>query len=200
MSLTPLRRDRLVTGPGPDGGGSKPPVRNGLPHMPEKSGMDAGPCAPLVADPAAGTDVCPRAGVAAAAANIANKRKVRCLCTPTSRSWFVGEMVTSGVRACGAAPFQHRCSVLLACPSRASPLPLIDRTSARPAGNLRITTIFRRACKGGYGRNWRAIAAPGLECRGGTAAHIRQHRSECGHATHIIDLLRMTSLAAVATS
>src|SRR6516164_9450054 len=65
MSLTPLRRDRLVTGPGPDGVGSKPPVRNGLPHMPEKSGMDAAPCAPLVADPAAGTNVCPQTGVAA---------------------------------------------------------------------------------------------------------------------------------------
>src|SRR5215831_15232143 len=113
MSLTPLRRDRLVTGPGPDGVGSKPPVRNGLPHMPEKSGMDAAPCAPLVADPAAGTNVCPQAGVAAAAANIANKRKARCLCTPTSRSWFVGEMVTSGVRACGAAPFQHRARCFL---------------------------------------------------------------------------------------
>src|ERR1700722_18280331 len=91
MSLTPLRRDRLVTGPGPDGGGSKPPVRNGLPHMPEKSGMEAAPRAPLVADPAAG-----------AAVNIANKRKARCLCTPTSRSWFVGETVTSGGHACGA--------------------------------------------------------------------------------------------------
>src|SRR5260370_11519258 len=91
MSLAPLRRDGLVTGPGPDGGGSKPPVRNGLPHMPEKSGMDAGPCAPLVADPAAGTNVCPQAGVAMAAANIANKRKTRCLCTPTFRSWFVDD-------------------------------------------------------------------------------------------------------------
>src|SRR5258707_283474 len=151
MSLTPLRRDGLVTGPGPDGVSSKPPVRNGLPHMPEKSGMDAAPCAPLVADPAAGTNVCPQAGVAATAANIANKRKARCLCTPTSRSWFVGEMVTSGVRACGAVPFQHRCSVLLACEPWASPLPVIEGTSARPAGNLRITTIFRRAFKGGYG-------------------------------------------------
>jgi hypothetical protein len=70
---------------------------------------------------------------------------------------------------------------------------VIDRTSAPPPGNLRITTIFRRACKGGYGRNWEAIAAPGPECRR-TAAHIRQHRSKCGHATQIIDLSRMTSL------
>src|SRR5215831_7777586 len=91
----------------------------------------------------------------------------------------VGEMVTSGGRAGGGAPFQHRCSVLLACALWAPPLTVIDRTSARPAGNLRITTIFRRACKGdygrqgGYGRNWEAIAAPGPECRG-TAAYIRQ--------------------------
>ncbi len=83
-------------------------------------------------------------------------------------------MVTSGIRACGAAPFQHLCPVLLACPSRASPLPLIDRTSARPAGNLRITTIFRRACKGGYGRNWEAIAA---RFQVGEFADIFAHRA-----------------------
>src|ERR1700722_6602484 len=122
MSLTPLRRDRLVTGPGPDGGGSKPPVRNGLPHMPEKSGMEAAPCAPLVADPAAGTNPCPDAGVAAV--NIANNRKARCLCTPTSRLWFVGEMVTSGGRACGAAPIGQRCS-------GASCLPVVGIPAAR---------------------------------------------------------------------
>ena len=54
--------------------------------------MDAGPCAPLVADPAAGTNVSPQAGVAAAAANIANKRKARSLCMPTARSWFVDDV------------------------------------------------------------------------------------------------------------
>jgi len=80
---------------------------------------------------------------------------------PTSHSWFVGEIVTSGGRACGGALFQHRYSALLACPPRASPLPVIDRTSAHPAGNLRITSPFRRARKGDYGRNWEAIAAPG---------------------------------------
>src|SRR5258706_12020569 len=54
-------------------------------------------------------------------------------------------------------------------------------------GNLRITTIFRRARKGGYGAIGRPL--PHLaRSAGGTAAHIRQHRSKCGHATHIIDL------------
>src|SRR5262245_52850326 len=144
MSLTPLRRDRLVTGPGPDGGGSKPPVRNGLPHMPEKSGMDAGPCAPLVADPAAGTDVCPQAGVAAAAANIANKRKARCLCTPTSRLWFVDDIPAA------RPPFSivARCFLLA---RRGYPRCLSLTTSARPAGNLRITTIFKHARKEAMG-------------------------------------------------
>jgi hypothetical protein len=59
--------------------------------------MDGAPCAPLVADPAAGTNGCPQVGIAAAAANIANKRKARCLRTPTSRSWFVGEMVATRI-------------------------------------------------------------------------------------------------------
>jgi hypothetical protein len=83
MSLTPLRRDRLVTGPGPDNGGSKPPVRNGLPHTPEKSGMDGASCAPLVFTPAASAS-------AGAAANNANKRKARCLCMPTSCASSLG--------------------------------------------------------------------------------------------------------------
>src|SRR6266853_4862195 len=172
MSLTPLRRDRLVTGPGPDSGGSNPPVRNGLPHIPEKSGTGAAPCAPLVADPAAGTNVCPQAGVAAAAANIANKRKARCLCTPTSRSWFVGEMVTSGVRACGAAPFQHRCSGLLACLPWASPLPVIDRTSARPA--RRQPPYYNHFPARVQGRLWAQL---GGHCRTFSSRRIcRYHR------------------------
>src|SRR2546426_5804758 len=121
MSLTPLRRNRLVTGPGPDGRGSKPPVRNGLPHMPEKYGMDAAPCAPLVADPAAGTNVCPQAGVAAAAANIANKRKARCLCTPTSRSWFVDDMPAARRPRSPSALLLQRILRGLNCPVYKSP-------------------------------------------------------------------------------
>jgi group II intron reverse transcriptase/maturase len=46
--MASLRRARFVTGPGPDAGGSKPPVRNGWPHMPDISGMDAGLCAPPI--------------------------------------------------------------------------------------------------------------------------------------------------------
>src|SRR5258708_5354478 len=82
----PLRRDRFVTGPGPDAGGSKP-GREGCHQTPEKSGMAAPWVAPLAA-PAAGA-VCPSAGVAAAAAsvvNVANKRNSRCrMLMPTSR-------------------------------------------------------------------------------------------------------------------
>jgi hypothetical protein len=59
--------------------------------MPEKSGMDAALCAPLPVGPTAGVTACPKAAVteAAAAANVANKRKSRRR-TPmaTSLSWF----------------------------------------------------------------------------------------------------------------
>jgi hypothetical protein len=70
--------------------------------MPEKSGMDAASRAPLLSAPAAS---------AGAAANIANKGKARCLCTPTSCSWFVA--VTSDGLAFGGT-FRHRYSVPLA--------------------------------------------------------------------------------------
>jgi len=53
---------------------------------------------------------------------------------------------------------------------------------------------FPARVQGRLWRNYEAIAAPGPECRW-TAAHIRQHRSKCGHATHIDDLI-----AAVETS
>jgi hypothetical protein len=39
----PSRRDLFVTGPGPDGSGSKPELPEGWAHTPEKSGIDAAP-------------------------------------------------------------------------------------------------------------------------------------------------------------
>jgi hypothetical protein len=45
--------------------------------------MDAALCVALLAAPTAGATPCPKAGVAAAAANDANKSKSRCLCMPT---------------------------------------------------------------------------------------------------------------------
>src|ERR1700722_6093105 len=65
--LTPLRRDLLVTAPGPDAGGSKP-GREGCHHRPEKSGMDAVPCVPSLAAPTGA--LCPNTGVAEVAANV----------------------------------------------------------------------------------------------------------------------------------
>src|SRR5205807_730425 len=86
--------DRFVTGPGPDAGGSKP-GRDGCHQTPEKSGMAAPWVAPLAA-PAAGT-ACPNAGVAAAAANVANKRKPRrCMLMPTSRYWIARSRPVAG--------------------------------------------------------------------------------------------------------
>src|SRR5262245_22623236 len=64
--LTPSgRRDRLISDVGPDAKGSKP-GSEGWAQRPEKSGTDA-----------AGAGVCEKPGVAAAAANIASRRKLR---------------------------------------------------------------------------------------------------------------------------
>jgi hypothetical protein len=49
--------------------------------------MDAAPCVPLSADPTAGATVCPKAGGAATAANVTNKRiSRRCAFMPISLS------------------------------------------------------------------------------------------------------------------
>src|SRR5258706_10108559 len=58
-------RDRFLTGPGPDKGGSKP-GRVGWTHMPEKSGAVATPPA------------CPKTGVAMTAASATMIRNCRC--------------------------------------------------------------------------------------------------------------------------
>src|SRR5580704_15947002 len=77
MSIAALWRALFNTGPGPDAGGPNPGP-SVLDHMRERSGMDAALCVALLA--AAGAASCPKAGVAAAAANVASKRKCRCLC------------------------------------------------------------------------------------------------------------------------
>jgi hypothetical protein len=59
--------------------------------MPEKSGMDAVLCVPLPAGPTAGATVCPKVGVANAAANATDKRNFCCRCMLKSLSWFVCE-------------------------------------------------------------------------------------------------------------
>src|SRR6516165_1867754 len=71
----PPRRDRLTNEVGPDGSGSKPGIE--CTQMPEKSGMDAALCLPLLAGPVVGATACPKAGVAAAAASVTTKRKSR---------------------------------------------------------------------------------------------------------------------------
>jgi hypothetical protein len=53
------------------------------PHMPEKSGIAAAPCVAALAA-AAGSVVCPIAGVAAAATKVTTKRNVRCTFMATS--------------------------------------------------------------------------------------------------------------------
>jgi hypothetical protein len=61
-------RNLFVTGPGPASGGSKP-GKDTRAHMPEKSGVDAALCVPAPVGQTERAGVCPKAGVAAAAAN-----------------------------------------------------------------------------------------------------------------------------------
>src|SRR5215831_7709453 len=76
MSPVPFgRRDRLISEVGPDASGSYPGFA--WTHSPEKSGTDAALASPLAAGPAVGTTVCPKAGVAAAAASVTTRRKFR---------------------------------------------------------------------------------------------------------------------------
>src|SRR3974390_2196967 len=83
MSIAAFWRALFKTGPGPDAGGEKPGP-SVLDHMRENSGIDAAPCVALLAFPTAGAAFCPKTGVAAAAANVATRRKTRCLCMPNS--------------------------------------------------------------------------------------------------------------------
>src|SRR5437868_4866103 len=74
ISIAALWRALFNTGPGPDAGGEKPGPSE-FAHSREKSGTDAALCAVGLAAPAAGPASRPKAGVAAIAANHANKRK-----------------------------------------------------------------------------------------------------------------------------
>src|SRR5580700_1087042 len=78
------RRSWLISAVGPDASGSKPGIE--WVQMPERSGMEAEPCG------------CPKAGAAAADANVASRRKFRCrFFMLSSLSWFrqrvLGRMV-----------------------------------------------------------------------------------------------------------
>ena len=81
------QRDRFVTGPGPDAGGSNQ-GKDGWFHIPEKSGIGASPfVVPLVVR-IAGVAVCAEAGVAAAVANATHTSKFRFLFMPICPSRF----------------------------------------------------------------------------------------------------------------
>src|SRR6266481_1957146 len=86
------RRDLLTTELGPEASGSKP-GKEGCDQMPEKSGTAAGATA--------GPAVCPKAGVAAATANMISNPKFRCLCMTVSLSWLVGAKARNGARTSG---------------------------------------------------------------------------------------------------
>src|ERR1700730_1641843 len=81
------RRDLFLTGPGPDSGSSRP-FRDAWLHEPEKFGVDAPLGVPVSVGVTAGAAVCPNAGVAAAVANVTNKRTShRCTFMLPSLSW-----------------------------------------------------------------------------------------------------------------
>jgi hypothetical protein len=85
LAVAPHHYPAAATGsspPGPEAGGTNQgsdPCR----HMPEKSGIDATPCKPTMAGPAAGVAACAEAGVTAAA-NVNSKSKLCCNFTSTS--------------------------------------------------------------------------------------------------------------------
>ena len=81
-SPTNNRPGRRITGPGPESGGPTP--KYGWVHIPEKSGTDAVLAVPLLVSTTNGATACPKADVAAAAANAIIKRTCRCLCMPPS--------------------------------------------------------------------------------------------------------------------
>src|SRR6202049_3626051 len=121
------RRDLFNTGPGPDSGGSKP--MDWRPHLPEKSGMDAALCAPLLAGLTAGA-ACPKAGVAAAVANVTNKRKSRrCTFMLPSLSWFRRQLSYKATPFACALGMGARC-LHLALSDEPDPLDRIIFTSA----------------------------------------------------------------------
>src|SRR3954467_15054452 len=73
----PAQRTRLVTGPGPDAGGSNQ-GNAGCVHTPAIFGIDTAPDVSLPPGPAA-ESVCAKAGIAAAVVTAASKRKARCI-------------------------------------------------------------------------------------------------------------------------
>jgi hypothetical protein len=75
------QRDLFVTGPGPDAGGSNQ-GKAGCVQTPVNSGIDAEPFVTPLAGPSPDAMVCPKAGVAIAAVNAMNRRKLRCLRMP----------------------------------------------------------------------------------------------------------------------
>src|ERR1700693_6346136 len=79
ISIAALWRALFNTGPGPDAGGEKPGPSE-LAHKREKSSTDATLCVAVLAAPTPAAASRPKTGVAAAAANDANKRKFqRCI-------------------------------------------------------------------------------------------------------------------------
>src|SRR6516162_4208228 len=86
------RCDLFTTGPGPDAGGSKP-GKEGCDQMPEKSGIDAALCVPMLARVAG--RACPKAEVAAIAASAANNTKSRCTIMLSSRSCLPAPMLNA---------------------------------------------------------------------------------------------------------
>jgi hypothetical protein len=94
--------------------------------MPAKSGMDAAPCLPLLAGPTAGATSCPKAGVAAAAANVTKRKPRRCTFMLPSLSWFRRRLP---LRVDG----DRRGPTILSLPNQPERIPPSPRASYRSA-------------------------------------------------------------------
>src|SRR5271170_655158 len=104
--------------------------------MPEKSGMEAALCTSLPTGPTTGDGVCPEEGVAAAAANVTNRRKAR-------RDKF---MSTSGsdlpVAQVIRTRVDFRIRIVPSVGTNAALPARFPETSARPGGSSPVTLHY----------------------------------------------------------
>src|SRR5258706_7984387 len=130
--------------------------------MPEKSGIDTSPFVLLPVCPIAGIGVCPRAGVAAAAANVTNKRKSsRCALMISS---LRGSPVYIRVR-----PLSYFTSKT----GSGAPLPRVVELLIRPVGARYTRALFLPSADI-YMRNAPESRADFLITNSMTTAHLRK--------------------------
>jgi hypothetical protein len=139
--------------------------------MPEKSGMGAALCVPLLAGPTAGVTACPQAGAAAAVANAASEKQV-----PPPH--VHDHLPLRSAPASGFYPKSANCT-------RAVRRYLGRRSGEPPRGQARREALHqlppqRRRVPSGEVRGLEVVDWTRL----GTSARLRRHRADHGHREH----------------